>query len=264
MNYARKLIAPLAVAAALAAAAAPALAAPSGRTCIAAGSAKKTPLVGQARGLRRRRLRDVRRHDAGVRAEGAHGDALRPPAEAASTAGGGWTALRGIPSFGVWDGADPGVPGFIVRKRVGGLQPGNAYRAVVRFRWRNPRGKVVRAAKRVTARCAASRPAPRPAAAQRGRRARQRRRELDLPRGRRQHGQRPGRRVRGRARVRHVRRRVQPARSRRWPPAPARSWRSRRRAASPATASRFTADYAGLIAESREDNNVLARRCAAR
>ncbi len=66
----------------------------------------------------------------------------------------GWTALKEIPSFGVWDGADPGVPGFIVRKRVGGLQPGGVYRAVVKYRWRNPRGKVVRGARRITAPCA--------------------------------------------------------------------------------------------------------------
>ena len=66
----------------------------------------------------------------------------------------GWTALTGIPSFGVWDGADAGVPGFIVRKRVGGLQPGSVYRAVVKYRWRNARGKVVRGAKRITAPCA--------------------------------------------------------------------------------------------------------------
>ena len=65
----------------------------------------------------------------------------------------GWTTLAGIPSFGVWDGADPGVPGFIVRKRVGGLAPGGVYRAVVKYRWRNPRGRVVRGARRITASC---------------------------------------------------------------------------------------------------------------
>lgn len=66
----------------------------------------------------------------------------------------GWTTLTGIPSFGIWDGADAGVPGFIVRKRVGGLSAGGVYRAVVKYRWRNHRGRIVRTARRITSPCA--------------------------------------------------------------------------------------------------------------
>src|SRR5262245_16485884 len=150
MTYARKLIVPLA-AAVIAVSAAPALAAPSAES-VSASAAKKTPLAAKL---------DACTADGYATFAGTM-PAAGPKArmemrfdlqQKPLRAGGGWTLLRNIPSFGVWDGADPGVPGFIVRKRVGGLVPGNAYRAVVRFRWRNPRGKVVRGAKRVTARC---------------------------------------------------------------------------------------------------------------
>ncbi len=64
-----------------------------------------------------------------------------------------WVTVKGVPSFGVWDSAEAGVPGFIVRKRVGGLEPGTVMRAVVRFRWRNTRGRIARRAKRTTKKC---------------------------------------------------------------------------------------------------------------
>ena len=76
----------------------------------------------------------------------------------------------------------PASPASSSASASAGFSPANAYRAVVRFRWRNPRGKVVRSRQASHRPLRASRPASRPAAAQRGRRARQRRRGLDLPR----------------------------------------------------------------------------------
>ena len=60
------------------------------------------------------------------------------------------------------------------------------------------------------------------------------------------------------------RRRVHPARSRRSPPAPARRVEIKAPRCESGDSVTFTADYSGLVAESREDNNVLARRCAVR
>ena len=69
--------------------------------------------------------------------------------------GGGrpWLPVDGVPSFGAWEQSEPGRPGYIVTKRVTGLQVGGAYRSVVRFRWLNAKGRVVRVARRVTAPC---------------------------------------------------------------------------------------------------------------
>lgn len=69
--------------------------------------------------------------------------------------GGGrpWLPVTGIPSFDLWEQSQPGRPGFVVTKKVKGLPPGGAYRAVVRFRWLDDQGAVVRTAKRVTALC---------------------------------------------------------------------------------------------------------------
>jgi hypothetical protein len=63
-----------------------------------------------------------------------------------------WTEVD-VDGFGEWDLSDDGVSGFIIKKRVGGLQGGYSYRAVVRFRWRSGSGRIVRAAKKVTQPC---------------------------------------------------------------------------------------------------------------
>ncbi len=59
-----------------------------------------------------------------------------------------------VDGFGEWDLSDPGVSGFIIKKRVGGLVGGYSYRSVVRFRWRSDAGRIVRTAKKVTPICA--------------------------------------------------------------------------------------------------------------
>jgi hypothetical protein len=58
-----------------------------------------------------------------------------------------------VPRWGVWQRSRAGVPGFIFTKRVTGLQAPAQYRAVVRFRWRDARGRVRRRARRVTRAC---------------------------------------------------------------------------------------------------------------
>jgi hypothetical protein len=58
-----------------------------------------------------------------------------------------------VPRWGVWQRSRPGVPGFIFTKRVTGLQAPAQYRAVVRFRWRDARGRVHRRARRATRAC---------------------------------------------------------------------------------------------------------------
>ena len=69
--------------------------------------------------------------------------------------GGGrpWLPVTGVPSFDQWEQSQPGRPGFVVTKKVKGLPPGGAYRAVVRFRWLDDQGAVVRTTKRITALC---------------------------------------------------------------------------------------------------------------
>jgi hypothetical protein len=56
--------------------------------------------------------------------------------------------------------ADPGRPGFIYTKRVEGLTGPAVYRAVVRFRWSDADGHVLRRARRVTGGCRQPGPAP--------------------------------------------------------------------------------------------------------
>lgn len=68
------------------------------------------------------------------------------------TAGGGYVTLR-LPRWGVWQRSRPGVPGFVYTKRVSALQAPAQYRAVVRFRWLDARGRLQRRARRVTAIC---------------------------------------------------------------------------------------------------------------
>ena len=55
-----------------------------------------------------------------------------------------WRRLRGVPGFGVWERSDPNVAGFVFRKRVTGLPTPASYRALVRFRWDDAGGSVVR------------------------------------------------------------------------------------------------------------------------
>lgn len=64
------------------------------------------------------------------------------------------------PSFGRWERSRPGRSGFIYSKRVDGLRAPARYRAVVRFRWLNARGRTVASARRTTPACA--QPDPRP------------------------------------------------------------------------------------------------------
>ena len=63
-----------------------------------------------------------------------------------------WAEVE-VDGFGDWDLSDPRVSGFIIKKRVSGLQAGYAYRAVVRFRWRSDAGKIVRTGRKVTVAC---------------------------------------------------------------------------------------------------------------
>jgi hypothetical protein len=59
-----------------------------------------------------------------------------------------------------WERADPGRPGFIYTKRVEGLTGPAVYRAVVRFRWSDADGHVLRRARRVTRGCRLPAPPP--------------------------------------------------------------------------------------------------------
>jgi hypothetical protein len=68
------------------------------------------------------------------------------------TGRGGFVALR-LPHWGVWQRSRAGVPGFVYTKRVTGLQAPAGYRAVVRFRWLDARGRVQRRARRATRAC---------------------------------------------------------------------------------------------------------------
>lgn len=64
------------------------------------------------------------------------------------------------PSFGRWERSRPGRSGFIYSKRVDGLKAPAAYRAAVRFRWLDARGRTVATATRTTPVC--QQPDPRP------------------------------------------------------------------------------------------------------
>lgn len=57
------------------------------------------------------------------------------------------------PKLSRWNRSKSGVAGFVYTKRVTRLTPGRWYRAVVRFRWHDRRGRVQRSAKRVTPFC---------------------------------------------------------------------------------------------------------------
>jgi CARDB len=57
------------------------------------------------------------------------------------------------PTLGRWNRSKPGVAGFVYTKRVTRLGQGRWYRATVRFRWHDVRGRVQRTARRVTTFC---------------------------------------------------------------------------------------------------------------
>ena len=57
------------------------------------------------------------------------------------------------PKLNRWNRSKPGVAGFVYTKRVTRLTPGRWYRAIVRFRWHDARGRVQKSAKRVTPFC---------------------------------------------------------------------------------------------------------------
>lgn len=172
-----------------------------------------------------------------------------------------WVIVNNVPSFGVWDTADAGVPGFIVRKRVGGLDAGSKLRAVIRFRWVKPNGKRARGAKRVTRTCSV--PENRPDL-----RAR-------FPSVQRAAGDQPWT---YRALIQNTRAGAAgafdvalvlgddtaPVIQRVTGVAPGGRVAVQITAPRcvPGTAVRFIVDYKDEVAESREDNNVLTRRCA--
>ncbi len=64
------------------------------------------------------------------------------------------------PNWGVWERSEPGRPGFVFEKRVERLLAPASYRAVVRFRWYDADGEVLRQTKRTTRVC--RQPDPRP------------------------------------------------------------------------------------------------------
>jgi hypothetical protein len=57
------------------------------------------------------------------------------------------------PKLGRWNRSKPGVAGFVYTKRVTRLEQGRWYRALVRFRWYDARGRVQRTARRLTRFC---------------------------------------------------------------------------------------------------------------
>ena len=65
-----------------------------------------------------------------------------------------WRRLRGVEGFGGWETSSPGRAGFVFRKRLDGLLVPASYRAVVRFRWEDAAGRLVRRARLRTPACA--------------------------------------------------------------------------------------------------------------
>jgi hypothetical protein len=57
------------------------------------------------------------------------------------------------PGLGVWRAADPKVKVYKYLKQVTNLSSPAAYRGLVRFRWINSHGRVIKRAERLTARC---------------------------------------------------------------------------------------------------------------
>ncbi len=63
-----------------------------------------------------------------------------------------WQRVKAA-AFSRWERSKPGRSGFIYTKRVDGLTPRVAYRAVVRFRWLDAAGALQRTARRTTRSC---------------------------------------------------------------------------------------------------------------
>jgi hypothetical protein len=55
-----------------------------------------------------------------------------------------WRRVARAPTFGVWERSRPNRAGFVFEKRVDGLQVPASYRVLVRFRWEDARGEIVR------------------------------------------------------------------------------------------------------------------------
>jgi hypothetical protein len=70
-----------------------------------------------------------------------------------------WQRLA-APKWGVWHASRARVPGFVFTKVVDGLDAPASYRALVRFRWYDKQGEIVRTAHRTTPACV--QPDPRP------------------------------------------------------------------------------------------------------
>jgi hypothetical protein len=64
------------------------------------------------------------------------------------------------PGLGVWRGSDPGVKIYKYVKQVTNLSSPALYRAMVRFRWLNAKGYLVRHTERLTPRCVQPASAP--------------------------------------------------------------------------------------------------------
>lgn len=64
----------------------------------------------------------------------------------------GFTPVK-VPRWGLWQRSRARVGGFVFTKHVNGLQAPGEYRAVVRFRWLDARGRVQRTARRRTRIC---------------------------------------------------------------------------------------------------------------
>jgi hypothetical protein len=73
--------------------------------------------------------------------------------------GTGWRRVW-APTLGRWERSQPGRAGFVYHKRVGSLRAPALYRAVVRFRWLDAEGRVLRQARRLAGTC--RQPDPRP------------------------------------------------------------------------------------------------------
>jgi hypothetical protein len=61
--------------------------------------------------------------------------------------------LLSAPGLGVWRAADPKVKVYKYLKQVTNLSSPASYRGLVRFRWINARGHVIKRAERLTTRC---------------------------------------------------------------------------------------------------------------
>ncbi len=67
---------------------------------------------------------------------------------------GHWRRLRGTSGFGSWELSARSRAGFVFHKRVDGLPVRASYRALVRFRWEDENGRLVRRARLRTSACA--------------------------------------------------------------------------------------------------------------